>query len=262
MNDSASPAQDRRAARPLRLAGDIHVEQAPVESPASAEAPGSLHLRVAGSVKVEEMGDDAAAPGQTRPDPPPVKKPIRGRFFRLKAAEERFFRLKGEINLVHLIVALLALWVAYRNLNNSLERNQREVNERIQSAQQQVSGQVQKVQNEVMAQKFVITFPAEGSTVRVNDLVRGKTPFLDKNTYVVITPVETGDNFVQEGPVRVGVAGTWTSQARFGSGEVGVGQKFVIRALSTQSVLHAGELTAAQVPQDAVFSESVTVVRR
>lgn len=94
------------------------------------------------------------------------------------------------------------------------------MNERIQTAQLEVTGQVQKVENEVLAQKVVITFPTEGSTVHLTDLVRGRTPFLDKDTYVLITPMQTGVTFVQDGPVKADRDGSWATEVRLAAAKL------------------------------------------
>ncbi|HEY2170372.1 MAG TPA: hypothetical protein VGJ30_12150 [Candidatus Angelobacter sp.] len=171
-------------------------------------------------------------------DPPPAKTrdPFR-------------FRLIGDINVAGVSVALVGITVA---IVLGLMR--------INSAQKALGVQIQSVERKVEAQGFTLTSPVEGSSVNLTDIVRGKTPFPAQNTYLVITPLETGDDYVQDGPIKINSGGLWTAHGRFGTGEVGVGQKFLVRALSTRSVLPAGKLT--DVPEDAIFSDAVTVVRR
>jgi len=119
---------------------------------------------------------------------------------------------------------------------------------------------VKRVEEEVLSRRFVITTPVEGVTVDFTDIVSGVTPFPNKNNYIVVTPLKTGDDWVQDGPVKISGDGLWTGRAQFGTGEAGVGEKFLVRAIATQATLSPGPLT--QVPEDAVFSGSITVTRK
>ncbi len=170
---------------------------------------------------------------------------------------------KWEITVPHFLLTLIGTGLAIASFFialNKIDTAKKDVGKEIQSARSQVSGQIQTVQNELLAKRLVITSPSDGSQVQVSEVIKGRTPFLDKNTYLVVTPLETGDDLTQDGPIKIDKAGHWTAHARFGTGEVGKGQKFMVRALSTSSILPAGPLT--DVPADAVLSDAITVVRR
>ena len=130
----------------------------------------------------------------------------------------------------------------------------------IQITMEDVQKRVERVEEEVLSRRFTISTPVDGVSVDFTDVVRGMTPFPNKNNYIVVTPLKTGDDWVQDGPVKIYGDGLWTGIARFGTGEAGVGEEFLVRAIATQSALSPGPLT--QVPKDAVFSEAITVTRK
>src|SRR4029077_820659 len=98
------------------------------------------------------------------------------------------FKLVWEINVGSVGVALLGITLA---TIIGLKR--------IDSAQKAVTGEIQNVERAVVGQQFNITDPAVGTKVNLTDIVRGKTPFADENTYLIITPLATGDDYVQDG---------------------------------------------------------------
>jgi hypothetical protein len=91
------------------------------------------------------------------------------------------------------------------------------------------------------------------------ELIRGETPFSGMHHYIIVTPVKIRTDFV-EGEANVSPGGFWSGQAKFGEAAVGAGEKFVVRALATNSRLSPGPLT--EVPKDAIFSGSITVTRK
>jgi len=106
-----------------------------------------------------------------------------------------------------------------------------------------------------------ITEPVEGAKVAISEIVRGTTAFAGKNHYVVVIPEkEPGDYWVQRGPSAVS-GGTWSGQAQFGEGDVGVGENYIIRCLVTSTTLPPGKLNMSAIPADAVFSPAVKVAR-
>lgn len=125
---------------------------------------------------------------------------------------------------------------------------------------QKVSARVERVENRMLQADFKITYPQDGATVDATDIVKGHTPYGDMNHYVVITPLQTGDDWVQDSPVKVFSGGTWTVRARFGTAGALPGEQFVARLLATQATLAPGPLL--EVPKDAVFTESVIVTRK
>lgn len=65
---------------------------------------------------------------------------------------------------------------------------------------------------------------------------------------------------VQDGPASMYQGGSWTCRARFGTAAVGVGERFLVRVLATESTLAPGPLT--EIPKDAVISKSIVVMRK
>lgn len=131
----------------------------------------------------------------------------------------------------------------------------------VQSGVEEVGSRVERVQKSIQARQFKITFPADGATVERTSLIRGETPFPELNHYVVVTPVKTMDNWVQPGPMNVSATGLWSGSATFGTAAVGAGQQFMVRAFATKSMVPEGTLEKEKVPEDAIFSESITVTR-
>lgn len=120
----------------------------------------------------------------------------------------------------------------------------------------QLQGRVEELKQ---ARHFVILNPADGAVVGIRSSIQGKTPFPELKHYIVVTPTVTGVDYVQE-PVGISSDGTWLGSATLGAVSSGAGQKFIIRGLATRSTLAAGPLTA--LPEDAIFSNSITVTRK
>jgi hypothetical protein len=128
------------------------------------------------------------------------------------------------------------------------------------SAQSAARG-VNTIETAIVSSKFVISSLRDGDTVTIDELVRGLTPFPGRMHYVVVTPVKAGDSYVQE-EANVASDGTWTGHARFGSGDVGLNEKFIVRCVATREALHPGSSLASQpAGADAVFSSPITVLR-
>jgi hypothetical protein len=114
------------------------------------------------------------------------------------------------------------------------------------------------VEKQILRKDFKITSPLNGDRVDKNEFIQGETPFLGMHHYVIVTPVKIGTDWVQE-EAKVSFGGLWSGKAILGAAAVGVGEKFVIRALATNTTLPPGPLT--EVPKDAIFSELITVKR-
>jgi hypothetical protein len=107
---------------------------------------------------------------------------------------------------------------------------------------------------------FAVTAPRESERVGLRVEVRGRTPFTTLRHYIVVTPLATGDVWVQTSPVTsVTPGGTFLGLAQLGTASDGGEQRFTIQVLATRSVLRAGPLVV--VPSDARFSPPVTVIR-
>jgi hypothetical protein len=135
------------------------------------------------------------------------------------------------------VVGIVGLYLSYRSL----------------------SGQTTRIEKEVLATRFSIVDPVDGAIVPMEYTIRGKTPFADQNCFIIVTPLKTGDNFVQ-GRANVSTTGLWSGKARFGSADVGSGEEFMVRALATRNTIPLG--TPLVVPDDAIFSESIIVKRQ
>lgn len=116
---------------------------------------------------------------------------------------------------------------------------------------------IEIVGRKVEQSRFVITSPPEGAEVGLGQKVRGNTPYPQLNHYIVVTVVRTGAASVQ--PAFVTADGAFSGDARFGDKTVGEDDYFKIRVLATMSTLAVGGLAA--IPDDAIFSEAVTVSR-
>jgi uncharacterized membrane protein YciS (DUF1049 family) len=147
--------------------------------------------------------------------------------------------------IIGIIIMVATLYLTYLSLKQSYIR---------------IEKNVQRIEKDVRASAFKIMSPEEGQAVSMIEVVRGKTPFLDMNNYLVVVPVKTGDLFVQPGPLQVSPGGFWTGRVTLGSAGVGSGQEFLIYAISTKGTLPAGPL--AKLPVDAVTSDSVKVIRQ
>lgn len=108
---------------------------------------------------------------------------------------------------------------------------------------------------------FLITAPVNGANVELTETIRGETPHNQMNHYIVVTP-STGENWIQQGLVTISAGGSWTGFAKFGEATVGVREKFIVRCVATKFTLTAGPLKQEQMPLDAIFSESITVIRK
>ena len=169
----------------------------------------------------------------------------------LRKSVEKGFRKGTYLATIGIIIGILGLVFVVLPLRKGVNK--------IESGVSEVGSRVERVEKGIQAREFKITSPADGAIVDRIALIRGKTPFPEMNHYVVVTPVKTKEDWVEDGPVRVSASGLWDTQATFGSAAVGAGEQFIVRALATKSILSPGPLT--EVPKDAIFSESITVTR-
>ena len=82
---------------------------------------------------------------------------------------------------------------------------------------------VDQMDESIKRDQLAVTYPTNNAVVEIIDLVQGITPYEDMNHYIVITPVDSGVDFIQEGPVNVIEGGSWHGIARFGTAGGGVG---------------------------------------
>jgi hypothetical protein len=119
---------------------------------------------------------------------------------------------------------------------------------------------VKSIEKAVLSSKLLISSLSNGDHVTSNEVVSGFTPYPGRNHYLVITPSKIGDSYVQD-RAAVRPDGTWTGNAKFGSGDVGVNEKFTVRCLATEAEVRTGSLASQPLSPDAVFSSTVTVTR-
>lgn len=145
------------------------------------------------------------------------------------------------------LAALLALIIAWplRKTATSIE-----------GTRQDVKG----IESALVSSRLVITSLRSGDTVSMNETVSGITPYPKRRHYLVVTPEKVGDSYVQD-PASVKPDGTWTSNAQFGSGEVGVNERFMARCAATDGELKTGSIASQTIPQDIAWSLPVTVTR-
>lgn len=177
-------------------------------------------------------------------------------FKKIYSQQSREATKRTRFALVGLIVGVLGLiamvFFGIKGLEKSVSN--------IKSSVEEVGNRVERVEKGILAEKFTITTPLDGAIVNRIDLVRGTTPFAQMNHYIVVTPLKTGDDWIQDGPITVYTGGLWTGRAVFGEAAVGAGEEFIVRSLATKLILSPGPLT--EVPEDAIFSESITVTRK
>lgn len=134
---------------------------------------------------------------------------------------------------------------------------------RILTNQQETRAEIKETRADMKetqkARLIVITSPGDNGIVKLNSTVSGKTPFLGMKHYVVVTPIENRVNWVSN-PVSVDADGSFTGEVQFGEGDNGIGKKFIIRILVTNSFLATGALSS--LPEDAIISDAITVTRQ
>lgn len=170
--------------------------------------------------------------------------------------EQRKFTLELWKFILGTVVGLLAVIVTaiigYFNLSKQVSNVQTKVNE--------VGNRVESVEKNVMAGRLIIISPTDGESVDSTAIVRGKTPYPERNHYIVVTPIKTNDDWVQKNLIKPDPTGSWAGNAEFGTGDVGIGDKFLVRVLATSSTIPSGQLR--DVPSDTIPSESITVTRK
>jgi hypothetical protein len=109
-----------------------------------------------------------------------------------------------------------------------------------------------------LPRSFSVTSPSEGGVVARSEQIRGTTPYVGRQHYIVVTTPTSGD-VLQDAPVSISEAGTLAGRAIFGNASVGEGEFFVVRFLATNVQLDAASW---RVPEDAIFSSAITVSRK
>lgn len=115
------------------------------------------------------------------------------------------------------------------------------------------------IQKQSLARQFLVTSPTDSTEVSHTEIVTGRTPFPQLNHYIVVTPTRVGNDWVQANQVKI-FGSQWSGLATFGTTEIQGPERFIVRALATDSVLEAGPIH--KVPGDAIFSDPIIVIRR
>ena len=106
--------------------------------------------------------------------------------------------------------------------------------------------------------KYIITYPADGAIVNMHEKVQGKTPYIELNHYIVVTPIANGTDYIQDGPANVTSNGRFVGTAAFGTMGVQGPQQFIVRVIATKATLLS---PSDKIPQDSKISSSITVNR-
>jgi len=133
--------------------------------------------------------------------------------------------------------------------------------DRLNTAQSETRSSVQTLSKEVhrLVVRPILAQPSNRARVGPSEQVSGTTSLPNVNHYIVVTPIETGVNYVQDTPASVARDGSLTGIAKFGEGSNGINQDFLMYIVATHGVLQPGQVR--EFPNDAVFSESVRVTR-
>jgi hypothetical protein len=148
------------------------------------------------------------------------------------------------------LVGLLSVIVSYMGLSHKVENVQTKVNE--------VGNRVETVEQNVKAGRLIIISPTDRAVENSPVIVQGKSPYPNRNLYIIVTPVQTNGDWVQKDTIRPDEVGAWHGSAELGN--QGTTGDFLIRVMATTATLQPGQLRA--LPPDAVFSDSITVTRK
>jgi hypothetical protein len=119
----------------------------------------------------------------------------------------------------------------------------------------------ERAENRYAQSRLNITFPLDGASVGSRQKIRGATPYLNRNHYLLITSVRTGSASVE--PISVTSDGSFRAEVKFSDSAAdlvpGKDEEFAMRVLATSDRLEPGDFSRA--PDDAILSESISVTR-
>ena len=104
-----------------------------------------------------------------------------------------------------------------------------------------------------------IVSPESGAAVEHGSVVSFTSPFVDRDHYITVIPLQSPDRYVVDGPLHISADRVTSGRARFGNEAAGVGEQFSIQIIATKESLMEG--TLAQLPKDAELSPQVVVYR-
>ncbi|HEX8651557.1 MAG TPA: hypothetical protein VF708_12015 [Pyrinomonadaceae bacterium] len=207
------------------------------------------YCRLALSLGVLAMSNNVKDDLEAPPNSGKVEEPIRSS---APDWEWRKFIVSVCSVLVGFLGVIVAATIGYFNLSKQVSNVQTKVNE--------VGNRVESVEKNALADRLIIISPGDGESVDSTAIVRGKTPYPERNHYIVVTPLKTNDDWIQKNLIKPDPIGSWAGNAEFGTGDVGIGEKFLVRVLATSSTIPSGQLK--DVPPDAIPSDSITVTRK
>lgn len=140
---------------------------------------------------------------------------------------------------------LIGVILAFISLNNDIES---------------VQNDVARLEDLTKRNQFIITDPKNGAILEMTDIIKGTTPYVTKNHYIIVTPLKTGDDWVQKDILKISPTGLWSGRAIFGTASIGIGEDFIVRIIASNSTLPPGPLT--QIPTDSIISEAIKISRR
>jgi hypothetical protein len=124
-----------------------------------------------------------------------------------------------------------------------------------------VKRESQRAENRYAQSQLNITFPLDGASVGSSQKIRGATPYLNRNHYLLITSVGTGSVRVE--PISVTSDGSFRAEVKFSDSAAdlasGKDEEFAVRVLATSDSLEPGSFSKA--PDDAILSGPITITR-
>ncbi|MFA7256752.1 MAG: hypothetical protein WC047_04185 [Kiritimatiellales bacterium] len=106
---------------------------------------------------------------------------------------------------------------------------------------------------------IVILQPTQNGEVEETAIVQFHSVHSELHHYIVVIPMQSPNRWIVDGPLQVANNGTGTGRACFGSGSVGVGERFTIVVLASAVLLPEGILT--RTPAGSQLSQYITVKR-
>jgi len=111
-----------------------------------------------------------------------------------------------------------------------------------------------------IARQFEIKSPLDSDSVGRIVYVKGKSPYINRNHYLIVAPEGKGD-FISDASVIMSSDGSFVVNATLGSAAQGIGEQFSLRVIATEILLSRDQIRNNSIPLDAFTSNSVTVMR-
>lgn len=121
-----------------------------------------------------------------------------------------------------------------------------------------VSDAVERIEAQTKQREPTIISPQSGSVVADSISLHGFTPYSGSNHYIVVTPLDTPEDWIERRPVTVHPGGIWTGIATIGT-SADRGKEFLVRIVVTSAALSVGR--SQRIPEDAISSVPVLIRR-